>query len=975
MKYDIKKVKIPFCFENEWKDKVSLYTINSFKFTFNSEGKKILFISNKLLKSCVSDCSVLDQNSLYMFSKMLEEVNNTSPFKEALIIPYTYCSFNGIGNKLRNDLELSYKKHISKIVKKYKPDLIVSLGAKLKGFNLEYGEFSTFKDIPYLYTLSIIDMANNGGDEGRTCCAGFVINQLKCWLSNLRFKIDVTNYKSIYIDTLDKFDKFYSKLILCKTPCIDTETVNLNRVANRLLSIQIYLGDKEVYFLPYKHRETPWSSEDIKYINKKLKRWFERGITDYIIYHNAKFDEIQLREALKFDYNNHLPYDTQAGEFALDENRKFLSSFGLGPYGLGQLALEYGSRAYKEGDITKDARDKMEQFSLKQIMEYGNKDVIIPYYICRYQRKKAKLFGDLNFVNTVVQQIGVMIRVFEEMEYNGVYVDKKQTLNQMAKTSVFNSLMKKVNEDFKNSKYAKEANKLLLKQKQLPTDGGLWGGDPVWLFDIGKEEPKELLYFKVMDLEPLELKANGYGKCDKYFQVEYKDIPEVSLLSKYNKIKKLKSSYIDATFRRFSYDDDLKKDGRLRCKYGFTGVVTGRASCSEPNQQQIPSHSSDEDSALMVNAIRRQFICSPTDDYIQLHADYSAHEVRNWGNVARDPNVCKAFRHALDLQREIRIADYEGKDTEELLKRFETEGDVHKQNYKFFFGKWPETKEQRSSVKSVVFGIIYGKGARALAEDIKDSIEQAKKLMNLMFTKFDKGGKWLRTVQNVASKTYKAIYPNGRIRHLWGYLSPDESLHASMDRKGPNSVIQGFSSDCNFTGGYNLQKLCWDYFGQHKVFLGLRHENVVHDSIEAECPLANVPIALYLMEHAYTTLIHKRYREYFNFEFMVDLVMEFDLGASSGDAYTWNFLYENFYTLIKKTLKWKKENLNIMYDKNNYKAMKHNFEIISKLRYKELKASLKYTDKGSEVFLLPTVVNKLWPYDVKTKKILKGDWC
>ena len=959
---DIQFKKLGFIHKDKYD--LSYFDVSSVKWTFADDGKKVLFVSDNLCRNAIKEGCVLTEYGREVWSNLLKMVAHYSGcLKECLVVPFNQASTKGMSDGARADFYAACEDHIIQVIKKYKPDIVVFMDTITTKFHLDIGQFMVKNGITYIKSISLSYLTDRVKLEPNLAyCCGYVIQQVVVHLKEVKF--EYPEPKQIFVDTTKKLQKFFDALNESETPCIDTETVNLYRVANRLLSIQVMTDKDHVWFIPYKHKDSPFNSKQLKMINEGFKNWCERGKSKFVIFHNAKFDLEQIKAITNYQFFNHDIWDTIAGLFALEENRKCLQGCGVTkPFSLGQMALEYGSLAYKTGDIAKDDRGNMEQFNLKQIMEYGVKDVIIPFQVCRIQQKIAKIFNNDRFVDCVTKQIGRMIYVMSEMEFTGSYVDKKHILQQMAKTSVFNTVFNNVNNKLKSSTNAQKANALKLKQLKIPTNGGLFAKEPPWVLDIGKEFDKDALFFKVMKLPVLEYNVKGLGKTDKDFQNEYKDVPEVQILSEFRRVSKLKSAYINATYKRFEDDDDLRFDGRLRCSYTFQGVVTGRAASSNPNRQQIPSHANDENSELMVGAIRRQFICTPTPHCdVQFHADYSAQEVRDWGNVAQDPAITAPFRKALDLVYELRINDYKGKDNTELLKRVDTEGDVHKQNYKFFYGRYPTTKEERQSVKQVVFGVIYGKGPSSLALDIKGTVKQAKDLMKLMFEKFKKGGDWIKRVQYVASKTCLAKYPNGRIRHLWGYLYPDESITSSMDRKGPNSIIQGHASDMNFIGGYLLKKTIWKYFGSKGINLGIMHENVVHDSIEGSCPLANLPIALYLVEHCYTTLVHKYMRKTWGQSLLVALSMEMDIGWTGANAGTWDFTKSNYYKLVNEALIGKYKDLNQGFTKRQYKMMQHNFEVLRECRYHEMKDSI--NEKGaSERFYLDKYIDLLKPYN------------
>lgn len=877
---------------------------------------------------------------------------------------------------------------LDKLLTKIKPDGIVFSGYceldsdyKSKINPNKWGRVEKYKNYPCIYTISINRMAQDKKSENQENMAsllGFFSYHLDAILNGENFyTIDKTDWKSTVVRTIEDFDKMLEEIKASKVTCYDTETTGLSRTQDSLLTIQIATGPKRAYILPWKHKQSPWNLEQLKYIRKQLKEYFERGKSKFHIYQNAKFDITQFFTHIGIKYYNHRIYDLMGGEFQLDENRKFLTNIGiLHPFSLEFIARNYGAGdIFHEGKLGKEDRVTLADEDLDDIAEYGAKDVILPYQIAKFQIQEAKRRGDKNFLKIVAGQISDMIYDFTIMEYNGSLVDKEYLMDLRDKNSSIGKKFDEVEAQLKEMDSVKKANDLLLEEMGYSTAPSIFNIKK-WVFNINQEESQQKLFYDVLGLKPLEIKKNGKGALGKDFKEHYADVPEVALLNEHDKIKKVKSTFIDAHFDRFETDKDLAADNRLRASYGFTGVVTGRASASNPNLQQIPSRG--EYSSI----VRRQFVAP--SNCLLMHLDYSAHEVRNWGNVAKDEMVCNAFDVGKQIRKKLRyyfsrdlaewkkfrdfqketkwvckdkdqqltydqkveliktIEDKKFKKMCELCLDLENKGDVHKLNYEFFFGTpaYLVNKQQRQSVKSVVFGVIYGKGAMTLAGDIHGTEEEAQHIMDMLFEKFENGGKWIRRIQKIGKEKYEVISPLGRIRHLSAYRHPSFNVQNSMDRKGPNSCIQGFASDIGFMAGKILQDLCWNWFWKKGVKFDFIYQNVVHDSTEDQCRIRHIPIAMYMAEHAYTTLVHRKLRDFYGFDLICGYEVEADVGGSLCEMET----IENFCELeryVKEAIEWSKENLNNWtIDDGEYEAFLHNLEIVDKYRKEEMKLTI-----------------------------------
>lgn len=169
-----------------------------------------------------------------------------------------------------------------------------------------------------------------------------------------------------------------------------------------------------------------------------------------------------------------------------------------------------------------------------------------------------------------------------------------------------------------------------------------------------------------------------------------------------------------------------------------------------------------------------------------------------------------------------------------------------------------------------------------------------------------------------------------------------------------NTILQGTASNIGVMSMRQMQHLAWNFFVKHDVpFYYQSSTNYVHDSVEAENRIHSVPIYLYLIEHASTTLIHKRLREVFDYKLTIGLEMEFQLGGSLDRCKKWDFMPDTLMTMMEKEIKFCKEELG--YDNIDYtwemNTAYRNWKIIQKIRRDELAQSLK-SKAPSEIMLM-----------------------
>lgn len=249
-----------------------------------------------------------------------------------------------------------------------------------------------------------------------------------------------------------------------------------------------------------------------------------------------------------------------------------------------------------------------------------------------------------------------------------------------------------------------------------------------------------------------------------------------------------------------------------------------------------------------------------------------------------------------------------------------------------------------------------------------DHVEVAQGLIDTLFTKFKSGGDWLKDTMKFAKKHIIAISPIGRVRHLWGYLHHDRSVFGAMDRRGPNSVIQGTSSDMGFKAARLMQKFCW-WIKSKGIKFSYQLLNTVHDSAKGMVHIVELPIAIYFIEHAMTTQVYKEYKRIFNFTLLLDLEVEMEIGTTQDNLFKWDWLGNTndesnselskpedsgigLFIIVEKSIDWAIQELGYNLNKKALlKHMKHNYKIIESIRRKEINMSMK--KKGpSDIMLL-----------------------
>lgn len=722
------------------------------------------------------------------------------------------------------------------------------------------------------------------------------------------------------IKTIKEFDALYKELKKAKRVAVDTEGTSLETIENKLATIQFATSSDIGYVIPWYHQDSTWSVSEFKYLRKKLRKLFTSNGTEYkgtktkfLIGQNFGYDIRVLSKELNIRYWSHNTWDLMAGEFLLDENIKVLRTYGTSAYGLAQICMNYGCDFYYTASFSKAQRTLIAHQELTQeVLDYTTMDVQVMIAIQEQQMKRASNILHVDdkpytkdYHRLMLTQLSSMIRVMSIMKYRGNTIDIEYLLSLLRPDSPISSKIDELTKEFYELPEVKKASKLLNEDKGAPS-GGLFG-QSFSSFNLSKKAHLQTLFIDVLGLEPLRYGKKGDPSFDKMFLKTYEeDNRSVAIINDLNKLGKLKSSYIDAFYGHVEESHDGRIDKRLRPDFGYTGVVTGRSNSSKPSFQQIPEHSAD------AKIIKRMFISPPM--VLPFEADYSAHEVRCWGIAADDDSVKSSFLNIHNL-----IIKYRHDPTEKNLKRKETEGDPHKQNY-HKFTKVPLDKidkVMRQQAKSIVFGALYGKGVNSLARDVNMTPKQAEELLNKFFKEFHKGKAWLKRMVTYAQEHLFAVSPIGRRRNLFGNLSGHNAMRAAVQRRAQNSPIQGFASDICFMAADIYARTIHELFKElsvkHKsskvgtsktdiTYLPTGPNVMVHDSIKAEMPIEYYLLGMHILEWSMTHGVTQYLRETHGVITGVPFDIEFSVGADWSHKDDWDFSANHMEKAIKQTL-------------------------------------------------------------------------
>ena len=465
------------------------------------------------------------------------------------------------------------------------------------------------------------------------------------------------------------------------------------------------------------------------------------------------------------------------------------------------------------------------------------------------------------------------------------------------------------------------------------------------------------------------------GKLDKKFQEKYgESVEEVSMLQEHSGLKKLASSYIKSIFEFLDprRGAEGSKDNRVRPSFWITTTDTGRSSCTEPNLQQVPRADN-----WAKKEIKNMFAAEPGTALIQL--DFMTSEVRWWGILSKCPALAKAFDEgkkararyhelcnkysskypklkypvleagaailsaeanlkenesalailsekgehsskALEIAQRALNKDKEFRELCEAKNYAGIAGDIHKSTASQMYQVPIEevTKSQRTDTKTIVFGSMFGRGAKAIALQLGISdIDVVYGRIRDFFNKFVAAEQWFFDIESCAEQNGFVESPIGRRRRLITFMigSNDKGDIARAKRIARNSPIQGISSDAAFLGAA--------MFCDHLIDTGKWHvhpdnecwliEDVVHDSLVLQVPLEDVPAAVEEVKPFFSTKLMERMTKVWGVNFNIPLEVDFELGLKWGNLKSWDGTQLHLDHMMGLLRKENEERLNAVY--------------------------------------------------------------
>jgi DNA polymerase I len=169
---------------------------------------------------------------------------------------------------------------------------------------------------------------------------------------------------------------------------------------------------------------------------------------------------------------------------------------------------------------------------------------------------------------------------------------------------------------------------------------------------------------------------------------------------------------------------------------------------------------------------------------------------------------------------------------EGLIEAFHAGVDFHVATSAALLGIPPEavTREIRDRAKAVNYGIIYGMGARSLAQSLEIDEKEAKGFIASYFARYPKVETFIQRTLETARATGCVSTIEGRRRYFRDIQSTRGDLRSMAERAAVNAVIQGSAADIMKAALVAIHRLLREMRSPARLLL------TVHDEIVLEAP-------------------------------------------------------------------------------------------------------------------------------------------
>ena len=407
-------------------------------------------------------------------------------------------------------------------------------------------------------------------------------------------KKDYKNYNTI--TNIDDLKLYFNELTKQKLISLDLETDSVSPMQTTLVGMSFSTAKDEGAYIPIQYGDKSknnFGKDDLKKVLELAKPILENPEIKKTG-QNIKFDALVMKnhgvnvEGIEFD-------TMLAAHLIKPEGRS---------YKMDNLSLEYlNYHLVPIEELIGKGKNQitMSDVELEKASFYAAEDADIVLQLTKIFQEKLDEVKLTKFYNTVEIPL---IPVLVSMEYDGVYVDKKQLLD-------------------KSVEFGKKLDGLSAAiLKHAGTE-----------FNINSTQQLANILFDNLGLPQIKKRSTAEDVLERLRE----EHPLPGLILKYRKLNKLKNTYLDSIPQHIH---PVTK--RIHSSFSQTVAATGRLSSSNPNFQNIPIRTEEG------REIRKAFAAQEKNNII-FSADYSQIELRVMAHLSGDKGLQTAFANGEDI--------------------------------------------------------------------------------------------------------------------------------------------------------------------------------------------------------------------------------------------------------------------------------------------------------------------------------------
>jgi DNA polymerase-1 len=346
-------------------------------------------------------------------------------------------------------------------------------------------------------------------------------------------------------------------------------------------------------------------------------------------------------------------------------------------------------------------------------------------------------------------------------------------------------------------KYQEQCDKALVVLRSLAGEG------------FNPQSPKQIKdYFASQGVSSPSFDSDHLKKLRR----EGKEVEFIDALLEYRYAAKVIGSFI-ANVRR-----KTGEDGRIHPYYLPHGAKTGRLSAKGPAIQTMGRDS----------GIKRALVAAPGCKIVS--CDYSQAELRTVAEIASDEAMIAAFQPG--------APDF----FDDLMTKIWPEEFPSIEVYEEFKHEHPKTaKNRRALVKSVVYGLGYGRGTKAIATALEQPIEQAQHVVDQYLGAYPGLRDWQTRVRHSVGRKEEDAERRTKFGMTYNPLFIADANYSSTQNEALAFVPQSTANDICLHAAIEVNKKVGQY--------GAKIVGLVHDAIYVECPEETIKECGTMMEN------------------------------------------------------------------------------------------------------------------------------